>query len=77
MNEDAGGVPGVFSREHQPLVKYHEDQVAKEAEQEQDLRQEHQVQIVFFPKVSVLMWKTTFSKIQKTKHNNDSSQTHK
>lgn len=53
MDEDARGLSGVVGREDQPLVEYHEHQVAKEAEQEQELREEYQIQVVLFPKVPV------------------------
>lgn len=46
---------GVLRREDQPLVQYHEHEVAKETQQEQDLREKHQVQVVLFPKVPVFV----------------------
>lgn len=42
MDEDAGGQAGVTCTKRQPLVDDHEDQVAKETEQEQQLREEQQ-----------------------------------
>lgn len=45
----------VLRREDQPLVQYHEHEVAKETQQEQDLREKHQVQVVLFPKVPVFV----------------------
>ena len=51
VDEDAGGHLGVTGREGQPLVDDHEDQVAKQAQQEQQLREEYQVQVELFPKM--------------------------
>ena len=53
VDEDAGGLLGVLSREGQPLVQYHEHQVAKQTQQEQDFGKKYQVQVVFLPKVPV------------------------
>lgn len=75
VDEDAGGMSGVLSRENQPLVEYHEHQVAKQAQQEQELRKKHQVQVVLFPKVPVFVdknkagyQKITFKKMKKKKN---------
>lgn len=57
VDEDARGLSGVVGREDQPLVEYHEHQVAKEAQQEQELREKYQVQVVLLPKVPVLDFK--------------------
>lgn len=53
MDEDARGVSGVLCREGKPLVQYHKHQVAKQTQQEQELRKKHQVQVVLLPKVPV------------------------
>lgn len=45
MDEDAGGQAGVTCTERQPLVEDHENQVAKQTEQEQQLREEQQVDV--------------------------------
>lgn len=45
MDEDAGSLAGVSSPEHQPLVDNHEHQVAKETEQEEQLRKKQQVDV--------------------------------
>lgn len=55
MDKDARSLPGVLSSENQPLVDYHEHQVAKQAEQEEELREKYQVQVVLLPKVPVFV----------------------
>lgn len=54
VDEDARGLSGVLGREDQPLVEYHEDQITKQTQQEQELREKYQVQVVLFPKVPVV-----------------------
>lgn len=51
VNEDARRVPGVLRRESQPLVHNHEHQVAKQTEEEEQLREEDQKQVVPLLKV--------------------------
>lgn len=53
VDEDARSLSGVLRREDQPLVQYHEHEVAKQTQQEQELREKYQVQVVLFPKVPV------------------------
>lgn len=53
VNEDTGGMLGVPRGEDNPLVEDHEDEVAKETEQEEQLGQEDQVQAVRLPEVPV------------------------
>lgn len=53
--ENAWRITGVFSRERQPLVKYHEHQVTEQTQQEQELRQKDQVKVVLLLKVAVQM----------------------
>lgn len=55
VDKNTRGLSGVLSREEQPLVEYHEHQIAKKTQQEQELRKEHQVQVVLLPKVSVFV----------------------
>lgn len=55
VNEDARGVSGVVGRKRQPLVQYHEHQVAEETKQEQQLREKDQVEVVLLPKVPVFV----------------------
>lgn len=55
VDEDAWGLSGVLSREDQPLVDDHEHQIAKQTQQEQELREKYQVQVVFLPKVPVFV----------------------
>lgn len=57
VDEDAWGPSGVRSRKKQPLVENHEHQVAKQTQQEQELRDKYQVQAVRLPKVPVLLTK--------------------
>lgn len=52
MDEDAGSSLGVSRREGQPLIDDHEDQVAEETEQEEQLGQEDQVEVELPPEVS-------------------------
>lgn len=56
VDEDTRSLSGVLRREDQPLVQYHEHEVAKQAQQEQELREKYQVQVVLFPKVPVFCW---------------------
>lgn len=51
VDEDAGGLAGVSCTVRQPLVENHEDQVAKETEQEEQLRKEQQIDIKFLSEV--------------------------
>lgn len=51
INEDARSVSGVLRRKHQPLVHNHEHEVAKQTQEEQQLREEYQKQVVSLPKV--------------------------
>lgn len=51
MNEDARSVSGVLRRKDQPLVHNHEHEVAKQTQEEQQLREEYQEQVVPLPKV--------------------------
>lgn len=55
MDEDAWGLSGVLSREKKPLVENHEHQVAKQTQQEQELRDKYQVQVVLLPEVPVFV----------------------
>ena len=52
VDEDAGSQAGVGGPEGQPLVEDHEHQVAEETQQEEQLREEHQVHVVALPEVS-------------------------
>ena len=52
VDEDAGSRARVRGPEGQPLVEDHEHQVAKETQQEEQLREEHQVHVVALPEVS-------------------------
>ena len=52
LDEDAGGLLRVPGCEGQPFIDDHKNQVAKEAEQEEQLRQKHQVEAVLPPEVS-------------------------
>ena len=52
VDEDAGSQAGVRGPEGQPLVEDHEHQVAKETQQEEQLREEHQEHVVALPEVS-------------------------
>lgn len=47
MDEDAGSLAGVVCTESQPLVENHEDQVAKETDQEEQLGKKQQVNTEF------------------------------
>ena len=51
VDEDAGGVSGGVRREGQPLVDDHEDQVAKQTQQEEQLWDEDQDDVEPVPKV--------------------------
>lgn len=51
VDEDAGGLAGVSCAVRQPLVENHEDQVAKETEQEEQLRKKQQIDIKFLSEV--------------------------
>lgn len=51
LDQDAGGLSRGLCRVCQPLVDDHEDQVPKDAEHEQDLRDGHQVDVELLPKV--------------------------
>lgn len=51
VDEDAGSPVGVLCTERQPLVENHEDQVAKETEQEEQLRKKQQIDIKFLSEV--------------------------
>jgi len=51
VDEDAGSLAGVSRTERQPLVENHEDQVAKETEQEEQLRKKQQIDIKFLSEV--------------------------
>lgn len=55
VDEDTWSVSGVLSREDQPFVQYHECEVAKKTQQEQELREKYQVQVVLLPKVPVFV----------------------
>lgn len=52
VNEDARSMSGVLGRKGQPLVGDHEHKVAKQAQEEEQLGEEHQQQVVSLPKVS-------------------------
>lgn len=52
VDEDAGSLAGVFCPICDPLVDNHEDQVAKETEHEEQLRNKQQVNIKLLPEVS-------------------------
>lgn len=51
MDKDAGSLAGVSCTVRQPLVENHEDQVAKETEQEKQLRKEQQIDIKLLSEV--------------------------
>lgn len=51
VDEDAGSLAGVSGAVREPLVEDHENQVAKETEQEEQLRQKQQVDIKFLSEV--------------------------
>lgn len=51
MDEDAGSLAGVSRTKRQPLVEDHEDQVAKETEQEEQLRKKQQVDVKLLSEV--------------------------
>lgn len=51
MNEDARSVSGVLRRKGQPLVHNHEHKVAKQTQEEEQLREEDQKQVVPLLKV--------------------------
>lgn len=51
--EHTGSMLGVSRSEDDPLVDNHEDEVAKETQEEEQLREEDQVQAVLLPKVPV------------------------
>lgn len=53
VDEDAWSESGVLSSEHQPLVDYHERQVAKKTQQEEELREKYQVEVVLLLEVPV------------------------
>lgn len=59
MNEDAGSKFGIGSRVRNPLVDHQEHQVAKEADHEDELRDEHKKDFVDLAKVTE---KTTMMK---------------
>lgn len=48
-------MPGVLGRKGQPLVRNHEHKVAKQAQEEEQLRKEYQKQVVPLLKVPVQM----------------------
>lgn len=52
VDEDAGSLAGVSCAKCQPLVENHEDQVAKETEQEEQLRKKQQIDVKFLSEVS-------------------------
>lgn len=52
MDEDAGGLAGVPRAVRQPLVEDHEDQVAEETEEEEQLGEEQQVDVELLPEVA-------------------------
>lgn len=51
VDEDAGSLAGVARTERQPLVHNHEDQIAKETEQEEQLRKEQQIDVILLLEV--------------------------
>lgn len=51
VDEDAGSLAGVSCTVCQPLVENHEDQVAEETEQEEQLRDKQQIDIKFLSEV--------------------------
>lgn len=51
LDEDAGGLPGRGGRVHQPLIDDHEEQVAKDAQHEEQLRDRDQEDIKLLPEV--------------------------
>lgn len=51
VNEDAWRVSGVLRRKGQPLVRNHEHKVAKQTQEEEQLREEDQKQVVSLLKV--------------------------
>lgn len=51
VNEDARSVSGVLRRKGQPLVRNHEHKVAKQTQEEEQLREEDQKQVVSLLKV--------------------------
>lgn len=51
VDKDAGSLAGVSCTVCQPLVENHEDQVAKETEQEKQLRKEQQIDIKLLSEV--------------------------
>lgn len=51
MDEDAGGLAGVPRAVRQPLVEDHEDQVAEETEEEEELGDEQQVDVELLPEM--------------------------
>ncbi len=51
MDEDAGSLAGVSCSICQPLEQNHEDQVAKETKQEEQLRKKKQIDIKFLSEV--------------------------
>lgn len=53
VDEHTGSMFGVPRSEDDPLVDDHEDEVAEETEEEEQLREEDQVQAVLLPKVPV------------------------
>lgn len=53
VDEHTGSMLGVPRGEDDPLVENHEDKVAKQTQQEEQLREEDQVQAVLLPKVPV------------------------
>lgn len=56
VDENTRGQFGVLCGEGQPFVEYHEHQVAKQTQQEQEFRQKYQVEVVPLPKVPVFIW---------------------
>lgn len=53
VDEHTGSMLGVPGSEDDPLVENHEDEVAKETQQKEQLREEDQVEAVLLPKVPV------------------------
>lgn len=51
VDEDAGGLAGVPRAVRQPLVEDHEDQVAEETEEEEQLGEEQQVDVELLSEV--------------------------
>lgn len=51
VNEDTRSVPGVLRGKGQPLIGNHEHEVAKQTQEEQQLREEYQKQVVSLPKM--------------------------